>query len=73
MTLESEAKTKWCPMIAQRTKFKRIDDPDAMDRCIGSACMMWRWIEPPYSNEHLKNWQEATGGPTGFCGLAGKP
>lgn len=51
------------------------------DRCIASKCMAWRWaISPegvkaakrqsfrePWAIEALKR------GPTGFCGLAGRP
>lgn len=58
---ESEAKTKWCPMV--RYQDLRAINRDACydnsgTHCIGSACMMWR---------HLVNTKE------GYCGLAGKP
>ena len=32
---EEEAKTKWCPQAEHRDW-----------KCIGSACMVWRWAEP---------------------------
>lgn len=59
---EEEAKTKWC-----------FRAPDAAnDRCIGSACMAWRWVM-----EHIIQRDGTISGPTpsqqGYCGLAGKP
>jgi hypothetical protein len=50
--------------------YNRAADKDGLPvlpgdaRCIGSACMMWRWssyYEAPAKNE------------LGFCGLSGKP
>ena len=76
---ESEAKTKWCPMVRMRIS----DDSNISGNaifgshehygfCIGSECMMWRWHD---------QWLESSGGmrrePTdqkyrsGYCGLAG--
>lgn len=71
---EEEAKTKWCPFVrsmfsSSAAASNRDSDGKATrgTRCIGSACMAWRWFEttqeqgklpPPYS---------------GYCGLAGKP
>ena len=66
---ESEAKTKWCPMVDRASDCGNAD-ADGERRtvyCIGSKCMMWRWSMTP---------EEAIGnkhGPQGFCGLAGKP
>jgi hypothetical protein len=63
---ETEAKTKWCPMVrtgltAGMSVNRHVADArGAMDgvhdetRCIGSECMMWR--------EYRGN---------GWCGLAG--
>lgn len=56
---EATAKTKWCPFArvgheirAEDAPFNRLyddsEDPDATlpttTRCIGSACMSWRWL-----------------------------
>lgn len=35
-------------------------------RCIGSACMAWRWLDTPKD-------EPFTIKPSGYCGLAGKP
>lgn len=74
---ESEAKTRWCPMVRlygddwttrlDDNELKAVTDGDVArsTKCIGSACMMWRWLPSP----SLK-----AGSPTsGYCGLAGKP
>lgn len=77
---EEEAKTKWCPFGRPETA--------ATDRCIGSACMAWRW--KPQLWEHVSAGsppstyvaKEETDGygrkgkaipREGFCGLAGRP
>lgn len=43
---EEEAKTKWCP--AFRGNDHGINRPLEMEnligRCLGSACMAWRWL-----------------------------
>ena len=54
---ESEAKTKWCPYMAQVNTSAMIsftiaaahdgggDLPSIGEaRCIGSDCMMWQWL-----------------------------
>ena len=66
---EKEAKTKWCPMM------QKWNGPIAefgMANCIGSACMMWRWIytPSPESERHGQTVPACVG--DGCCGLAGK-
>lgn len=34
---ETEAKTKWCPMVMRQTR-----NPAEQEACKGSGCMMWR-------------------------------
>jgi hypothetical protein len=75
---EDEAKTKWCPFVRTPMKIRdnfyvanqvTIDGQTDGPKCIGSACMAWRFrqvgeptdgINAPYTHH-------------GFCGLAGKP
>lgn len=78
---EEEAKAKWCPYlqvaIAMRgpshnmasEKVEIIDNRSERQRpfCIGSACMVWRWVEKPIPKDPAQAWRE------GYCGLAGKP
>ena len=55
-------------------------DGNLPDRCIGSACMVWRFVGPMPLAGHLERdgrsvvdrWSEASK-THGFCGLAGKP
>lgn len=75
---ESEAKTKWCPMVHKRTVvIISVDEPnqertnsvlDRADKCIGPACMMWR-EHGPFSPDYDPRPDEVGG----FCGLAGRP
>ena len=54
---EDEAKTKWCP---ERRSARLVEDNSANSdypraaastndgaTCIGSRCMLWKWITPP--------------------------
>lgn len=76
---ESEAKTKWCPMVNRAANYgNRDSDGYANDKCkcIGSACMMWQWgMEWPDSNSdgkiitHSLPIKSKT---DGYCGLAAK-
>jgi hypothetical protein len=79
---EEEAKTKWCPHV--RYKSSRGEGinrwQEGMDaqynpdhsRCIGSACMAWRWRVMPGPLE--VGVHATTNNPgDGYCGLAGKP
>ena len=86
---EEEAKTKWCPFAASRITKRHIfgtgrvwkNDDDgvyASVRCIGSACMAWRW-DTRYFEDRETGKAYGTNAPErfmvepGFCGLAGKP
>lgn len=70
---EQEAKGKWCPYAnssavpAERLPPGSNDVTQAHARCIGSACMAWRWSYTPEEAAGNRN------GPQGFCGLAGVP
>ena len=90
MMTEDEAKQKWCPFARvsavqensvtpsfNRAATKEADTmTPAASKCIGSACMAWRWslTQPPGTGF------DAYGRPNprqpdirGFCGLAGTP
>lgn len=63
---ETEAKTKWCPMVRYERDLVNRSDPHPQNmNCIGSACMMWREIREIQFEPDSK----VLGG---FCGLAGK-
>jgi hypothetical protein len=63
MTTEEEAKTKIC----QEAISAQLHDDKVADasRCIGSACMAWRW------QDNLSD--RSVRGPRGYCGKAGRP
>jgi hypothetical protein len=70
-----EAKKKVCParslMIGLLFVAKReIVGSDSPDKCIGSNCMMWRYVHPEYLIVEDKKDDEQL---NGYCGLAGKP
>lgn len=79
---ESEAKTKWCPMvritvgegsIIANGPHAVINDADGFVKevshnCIASACMMWRPIYKDLKVDGITQ-SVAVGG---YCGLAGK-
>jgi len=81
---ESEAKTKWCPMVRfyvadhdhydnkpQNDGFGKADKNSGF--CIGSACMMWRWNEPQNINFKGDPPYSMVGEDmNGYCGLSGK-
>jgi len=56
---EEEAKTKWCPEVQLPTGNRPLGPQTS---CIGSNCMMWRFM---YAQD------ETTPTTNGFCGLAG--
>lgn len=63
---EAEAFKRWCPFArvastggaCNRAQNSQVDESQ-LARCIGSACMVWRWDIGDQ------------GGRNGFCGLAG--
>jgi hypothetical protein len=61
---ETEAKTKWCPyaQVYDRSGRQTNGEPFAAANCIGSRCMVWRWLA---GDEYPDD--------GGFCGLAGQP
>ena len=75
---ESEAKTKWCPMVRYSSAMEngiiaiRLNRPTDHTNCIASACMMWWWdstiVDYKPSGEPIVE-RSAT---DGYCGLAGK-
>lgn len=76
---ETEAKTKWCPMVRivvvnghvqenRHGQFRALGDDATGPFCIGSACMMWRW-----ETHQMGDWPPERVGDEGYCGLAGQP
>lgn len=60
---EKDAKTKWCPMVRSGVTFRQganrwieSDGTHRIAQCLGSACMMWRWVH----DERIDD---------GYCGL----
>ena len=59
---EQEAKTKWCPMVRAPMLIAPAipgNKYGANAKCVGSDCMMWRWIDGVETDSG------------GYCGLAG--
>ena len=83
---EDEAKTKWCPFARiafesgstnRAVVFDRASFDPKMDRCVGSACMAWRWVFIDKST-HERTEDGVRGEidmdyTRGHCGLSGKP
>ncbi len=49
---ETEAKTKWCPHVRLGSEYSGIGalnrdftGKNIQTNCIGSACMMWEWVD----------------------------
>jgi hypothetical protein len=63
---EADAKTKWCP---------QTDTHPSHDssKCIGSACMMWRWQSSLTVNNpsRIAGAGQSIKRESGYCGLAG--
>lgn len=79
---EDEAKRKWCPTGAPRAWDRPMQREDT--RCIGSACMAWRWGTKPnpdytenfiYPDQRSPNQKDRQirDPESGGCGLAGAP
>lgn len=64
---EGEAQKKWCP-YRNRVRFIDGTTPhftnDEAEKCVGSTCMMWRW---------LVIYNKTDGESYGYCGVGGKP
>ena len=82
---EEEARTKWCPFARVAIEWQAsigsanrgaADDEKPLTRCIGSACMAWRFgqyfkAEEGHPARTVVQW--TTDSTEGYCGLAGKP
>lgn len=82
---EEEAKTKWCPHArvasdhAYCGSYNRVNNgstagtigtPSIGAKCIGSACMMWRW---KMVRDPVHGVAQGKSSVDGHCGLAGNP
>lgn len=92
---EEQAKTKWCPMVrlidgqppgaaSTNREYKEFGtEHEESNRCIGAACMMWRWDDVPNpvyeAQSPFMQWTPANIPMTiksethGHCGLSGCP
>lgn len=79
---EAEAKTKWRPMARHFNAQYRpcgnsfaAMEPSQHTKCIGSACMMFRWDESEsfYASDADELLAIRERPRQGYCGLAGKP
>lgn len=59
---EKQARERWCPLVGHRNKNQAT--------CMASACMAWRFTEQLTDGPDS---YQSEPGPTGYCGLAGKP
>lgn len=76
MHIEEEAKKKWCPMVRRLYVFRGIrnttvtsynitEDGGWLERCVASACMMWKWYDADYHQ-----WKDGIpNNARGYCGL----
>ena len=74
MMTEAQARMCWCPFARSAAQGQHTDvvqnrdtdgRPDTGCKCLGSACMAWRWTIPPQAAVR------DGGDGTGYCGLAG--
>lgn len=76
LTTEEEAKTKWCPEVrtgltaGMAVNHHINGDVDEETRCIGSSCMMWRWLQV-LAGDGMNVVDDPKR--RGFCGKAGRP
>lgn len=82
MITEKDAKELWCPFARAENIQKEWDEAgtlraiafdgsnreDKKCRCIGSACMAWRWDGPKHDSQGIAYTKRH-----GRCGLAGDP
>lgn len=78
---EDEAKTRWCP-FANCAGDRGNRDADGFrpkGKCIGSACMAWRWFAQTRATDGSWNVHETdewegyrSDAKEGYCGLAGR-
>jgi len=81
---ESEAKTKWCPMVHTRylgtlaakgeeeRAMKMSEGKDRLSKCIASDCAMWQATDNICPAQYPGG-PKAKSKPAGYCGLAGRP
>lgn len=77
--LETEAKTKACPLFSSAcivacvgTGVDAAKTFQEATKCIGSACMMWKWsLAGPVQDRTFPLPSGARSSVDGYCGLAG--
>jgi hypothetical protein len=67
---ESEAKTKWCPMMPRGHRANRASQGSVREdlSCVGSACMVWRSLTERETSDSGAVIKDTVVG--GYCGLA---
>lgn len=73
MITETEAKTKWCPLVRVGNSAgcnRSSMDFGQVSHCIGSRCMAWR--EGVWDHQRNLGPEDRTPG-VGFCGAFGRP
>jgi hypothetical protein len=72
---EEEAKIKWCPIAQISCNVCQQDTP--IQTCVGSTCMMWRWIYRTAAQSAADYDRYVEDGKMiekcGYCGFGGKP
>lgn len=79
---EEEAKGKWCPYVRAQKDGDGLDGASnrltsafnpSWARCIGSACMAWRWSYSPSPDQQVNAGAVYVQKDGGYCGLSGRP